>query len=405
MHSAAHTHSHVHPYSRPVPSYVSGQRGLLLPPHAVFGFQPLFPHFSLPVHVHMSAPEDNKRAASAAAVHSLQRQLVERRLRPEAATDVAGKTTTAESQEDVATCAVCLCDFAHGELSVLMPCAHPYHEACLLPWLAKHNTCPSCRYELLTDDEQYNRAVRIKQDRQRLEKERRTQRQSHSGGLAFSAEGVGAEERAEAEAEGADAEEDTMYDDSELDDDEDEDEEREREDGEAEGSDEDEDDESGGDYDDEEDDSLALDADGDSDVVEIAPPHSAAHSRANPIVIDTDDEDDYKHSHDLSLASYPSIPSLPSTATTLSAWSAHSADALPLAPVVPLGPAVSCALCGEACAVRVGQVYGGGGGVLSTACCGVVCHTACVQRMGFGDWITASGQLTCPTCRAPAAST
>lgn len=34
-----------------------------------------------------------------------------------------------------------------------MPCGHLYHDNCILTWLSKHNSCPSCRFELKTDNE------------------------------------------------------------------------------------------------------------------------------------------------------------------------------------------------------------------------------------------------------------
>ncbi|KAL6603798.1 hypothetical protein ACP70R_044159 [Stipagrostis hirtigluma subsp. patula] len=54
-------------------------------------------------------------------------------------------------------CAVCKDGIAQGELATRLPCGHFYHGACIGPWLAIRNTCPVCRYELPTDDPDYER--------------------------------------------------------------------------------------------------------------------------------------------------------------------------------------------------------------------------------------------------------
>eukprot|EP01063_Lacrimia_lanifica_P007737 TRINITY_DN14981_c0_g1_i1.p1 TRINITY_DN14981_c0_g1~~TRINITY_DN14981_c0_g1_i1.p1 ORF type:complete len:249 (+),score=67.24 TRINITY_DN14981_c0_g1_i1:181-927(+) len=48
-------------------------------------------------------------------------------------------------------CVICLEDLPPRSKAKCMPCKHLFHEACLLEWLLKNNTCPVCRYVHHTD--------------------------------------------------------------------------------------------------------------------------------------------------------------------------------------------------------------------------------------------------------------
>lgn len=60
-------------------------------------------------------------------------------------------------------CSICQTDIPANStddpanLVIKMPCCHEFHATCLHSWLKMKNTCPSCRYPLLTKDEEYNR--------------------------------------------------------------------------------------------------------------------------------------------------------------------------------------------------------------------------------------------------------
>lgn len=76
--------------------------------------------------------------ASQAAIASLSRDVV-----------VSSDVARAEK------CPVCLLPFDVDEEVVMMPCKHRFHNGCIIPWLSKTNSCPLCRFELATDDPDY----------------------------------------------------------------------------------------------------------------------------------------------------------------------------------------------------------------------------------------------------------
>ncbi|KAI3991273.1 hypothetical protein MKX01_034592 [Papaver californicum] len=58
-------------------------------------------------------------------------------------------------EQDGLVCAVCKDPLPIGTTANQLPCLHLYHPSCILPWLNSRNSCPLCRYELPTDDKEY----------------------------------------------------------------------------------------------------------------------------------------------------------------------------------------------------------------------------------------------------------
>ncbi|KAF8107821.1 hypothetical protein N665_0116s0028 [Sinapis alba] len=68
-----------------------------------------------------------------------------------------GSTSSEEGEWTAVMCAVCKDDMVMGDTGKKLPCGHSYHGSCILPWLETRNSCPVCRFQLRTDDPQYER--------------------------------------------------------------------------------------------------------------------------------------------------------------------------------------------------------------------------------------------------------
>lgn len=56
---------------------------------------------------------------------------------------------------DLGACAICLAEFRAGDTvttSTSKRCQHAFHTECIVAWLIRHSTCPSCREVFLKED-------------------------------------------------------------------------------------------------------------------------------------------------------------------------------------------------------------------------------------------------------------
>lgn len=68
---------------------------------------------------------------------------------------------TNKQVEEKLECSICKDTFELANKALELPCKHLYHADCVKHWLKDHCSCPVCRYELPTEDLQYE------QDRKR----------------------------------------------------------------------------------------------------------------------------------------------------------------------------------------------------------------------------------------------
>ncbi|KAJ1703672.1 hypothetical protein LUZ63_003451 [Rhynchospora breviuscula] len=64
-------------------------------------------------------------------------------------------TIVLSAEKEAITCAICKDEMAVEEKVTKLPCGHFYHKDCIVPWLGIRNSCPVCRFELPTDDTDY----------------------------------------------------------------------------------------------------------------------------------------------------------------------------------------------------------------------------------------------------------
>ena len=65
------------------------------------------------------------------------------------------KCTEGSSVKEYPRCSICCEDLM--EKACRLPCGHLFNKDCISEWLRQHNQCPVCRFELSTDDTDYER--------------------------------------------------------------------------------------------------------------------------------------------------------------------------------------------------------------------------------------------------------
>ncbi|CAN4112862.1 unnamed protein product [Withania somnifera] len=60
-----------------------------------------------------------------------------------------------KEEQEIVACAICKDVVNVSETAKNLPCGHGYHDDCILKWLGSRNSCPVCRFELPTDDPEY----------------------------------------------------------------------------------------------------------------------------------------------------------------------------------------------------------------------------------------------------------
>ena len=71
------------------------------------------------------------------------------------------------------TCAICMSDYAVGDLVKTLPCQHRHHAGCIDPWLGRSQKCPMCMVSVHGADapDQYNDAQKRREIRRQMSRQ------------------------------------------------------------------------------------------------------------------------------------------------------------------------------------------------------------------------------------------
>ncbi|KAF8102701.1 hypothetical protein N665_0197s0061 [Sinapis alba] len=108
---------------------------------------------------------------------------------PPARKEVVDALPTVKITEPLLQCSVCLDEFERGVEAKEMPCKHKFHVKCIVPWLELHSSCPVCRFELSSENDDGDES---KVEPERPARTRTTLPESSNGNVV---ENVGNEER------------------------------------------------------------------------------------------------------------------------------------------------------------------------------------------------------------------
>ncbi|EAT36320.1 AAEL011580-PA [Aedes aegypti] len=93
-------------------------------------------------------------------------------LPPPASKEVVKNLPEKVVTKDDERCTICIKpNEDENEMFLVLPCKHDFHKSCIMPWLEKTNSCPLCRHELLTDDENYEQQKKFRERAARREQE------------------------------------------------------------------------------------------------------------------------------------------------------------------------------------------------------------------------------------------
>jgi E3 ubiquitin-protein ligase RNF115/126 len=125
-------------------------QGLGLFGNVDLNFRSLFNNESIMQHILQLSEMDRGRSGTPPASKEVVDKLSEFDI-----SDKDCKCAEGSSVKEYPRCSICCEDLK--DRACKLPCGHLFNKDCISEWLGQHNQCPVCRFELPTDDADYER--------------------------------------------------------------------------------------------------------------------------------------------------------------------------------------------------------------------------------------------------------